>query len=64
MAKVRATVYDPPAAGLPYLAVLLHGDEVLAARAVPSVEAGEAFNQMMMTEFAAKVATPTSKAKK
>lgn len=30
-AKIRAIVYDPPAAGLPYLAVaFIDGDEVIA----------------------------------
>jgi hypothetical protein len=43
MAYISGVVYDPPKAGLPHVAVLLHDGEVLAARAFNSIAAGEAF---------------------
>jgi hypothetical protein len=42
-ADLTAVVYDPPAPGLPHMAVLLDPDgEVVAVRPVQSIEAGEA----------------------
>lgn len=52
MAKIASIVYDPPAQGFPYLAVLFDVDgEVLVARAVPSREAGEALIISVMNEM-------------
>lgn len=52
MAKIASIVYEPPAQGFPYLAVLFDlGGEVLAARAVPSREAGEAFIISVMNDM-------------
>lgn len=48
---MKGVVYDPPAAGLPYLAVVLHKDEVVVARAVPSVAAGEALIANVFQSF-------------
>jgi hypothetical protein len=56
MAHLTAVVYDPPGAGLPYLAVLLYNGEVLAARAAPSFAAAEVFNATIMPELAAEAA--------
>jgi hypothetical protein len=48
-------VYDPPRAGLPHAAVVFAPDgQVLGARTVPSVAAGESFLAQIMTEFAKK----------
>jgi hypothetical protein len=44
-------VYDPPASGLPHLAVVLHNNEVVVARAVPSVAAGEALIASVFQAF-------------
>jgi len=39
---MRGALYSPPQPGLPYLAIILNAeDEVLAARSVPSAEAGK-----------------------
>jgi len=43
LAKVRGAVYSPPLEGLPPVAVILYDNEVAGARAVPSVEDGDAF---------------------
>lgn len=51
---MNGVVYDPPRAGLPFLAVVLDNKgEVVVARSVPSVQAGESLIQQVMTEFAA-----------
>lgn len=49
---MQGVVYDPPSSGLPYLAVVLHKGEVVVARAVPSVAAGEALIAEVFQEFA------------
>ena len=42
-ADLTAAVYDPPAPGLPHIAVLFDGEGTLVAvRQVESIEAGEA----------------------
>ena len=41
MAGITFAVYDPPNPGLPFLAVVFHGDEVLLTRPVASVDEGE-----------------------
>lgn len=52
MAKIATIVYDPPAPGFPHIAVLFDTNgEVMAARAVPSREAGEAFIAGIMTDL-------------
>ncbi|HFH3085729.1 TPA: hypothetical protein ACGJRU_005176 [Pseudomonas aeruginosa] len=48
---MHGVVYDPPAAGLPYLAVVLHDGEVVVARSVSSVEAGEALIAKVFNDF-------------
>lgn len=49
---MRAVVYGPPGPGLPYLAVILNSEnEVVSARAVPSVAAGEALIAKTVAEF-------------
>jgi hypothetical protein len=55
MAKVQGAIYGPPLAGLPPVAVILYENEVIGARAVPSVAAGDAFLAKMMQEFAGMV---------
>ncbi len=50
---MKGVVYDPPGAGLPYLAVVLHNNEVVVARAVSSVAAGEALIAKVFEDFAA-----------
>ncbi|BEP93273.1 hypothetical protein GmRootA79_16570 [Acidovorax sp. A79] len=51
---MNGVVYDPPRAGLPYLAVVLDNNgEVVVARSVPSVAAGEALIQQTFAAFAA-----------
>lgn len=55
MAKVRGAVYGPPSSGLPPIAVILYENEVVGARTVPSVEAGEAFLAKMLQEFSGMV---------
>jgi hypothetical protein len=55
MAYITSTIYDPPAHGFPYLAVLFSPDgEVLTARAVPNREAGEALILSVLNEFSGK----------
>lgn len=49
---MKGVVYDPPAAGLPYLAVVLHNSEVVVSKAVPSVAAGEALIASVFQSFA------------
>lgn len=49
---MNGVVYDPPAAGLPYIAVVLHDGEVVVARAVSSVEIGEALIAEVFQSFA------------
>jgi hypothetical protein len=41
MAGMTYAVYDPPNPGLPFLAVVFHGNEVFLARPVSSVDEGE-----------------------
>ncbi len=51
---MHGVVYDPPGAGLPYLAVVLDNNgEVVVARSVPSVAAGESLIATVFAEFAA-----------
>lgn len=50
---ISGAVYDPPRADLPALAVAFDPDgEVLAARAVPSADAGQAFLELIFSQFA------------
>jgi hypothetical protein len=52
---ITGAVYDPPRPGLPHIAVTFKPDgEVLVARVVPSVAAGEALIQSVMQEFVEK----------
>jgi hypothetical protein len=45
-------VYDPPARGLPFLAVILAADGTVIARAFDTAEEAAAFNrQMARSEF-------------
>jgi hypothetical protein len=55
MSKIRGAVYSPPLGGLPPVAVILYENEVIGARTVPSVEAGDAFLAKMMQEFSGMV---------
>ena len=55
MAEVRGAVYPPPMKDLPPIAVILHENEVVGARAVPSGPDGEAILATMMLEFAGMV---------
>ena len=49
---MHGVVYDPPAAGLPFLAVVLDNNgEVVVARAVPSARAGEALIASVFAGF-------------
>ena len=49
---MHGVVYDPPKAGLPYLAVVLDNNgEVVVARSVPSVEAGELLISGVFNQF-------------
>ena len=51
---MRGAVYDRPRAELPCLAVILNAnDEVMLAKSVPSVEAGELFLAKLFEEFKA-----------
>lgn len=50
---MNGVVYDPPRAGLPFLAVVLNNGEVVVARAVASVAAGEALIGQVFADFAA-----------
>jgi hypothetical protein len=52
MAQVRGAVYPPPMKELPPIAVILHENEVIGARAVPSGQTGEVLLATMMQEFA------------
>lgn len=49
---MKGVVYDPPAAGLPYIAVVLHDGEVVVSRAVSSIAAGEALIAKVFQDFA------------
>ena len=49
---MKGVVYDPPSAGLPYLAVVLNKGEVVVARAVASVAEGEALIASVFQSFA------------
>lgn len=49
---MKGVVYDPPAAGLPYLAVVLNKGEVVVAKSVSSVAAGEALIAKVFSDFA------------
>jgi hypothetical protein len=51
MAKVRGAVYAPPRTDPPPIAVILHDNEVIGARAVLSGQTGEAFLATMIQEF-------------
>jgi hypothetical protein len=55
MAQVRGAVYLPPIKGMPPVAVILHENEVIGARAVPSDQSGEVVLAKMMQEFAGMV---------
>src|SRR4051794_14193416 len=63
-ADLTAAVYDPPAPGMPHIAVLFDADGLVVARPVESIDAGEAelaklFRQIatkLRTEHAARVA--------
>jgi len=48
---MKGVVYDPPGAGLPYLAVVFHGDELIVAKPVPSLEAGNALIESVFLAF-------------
>jgi len=53
-ADLTAAVYDPPAAGLPHIAVLFDPDgEVIAIRPVESIDAGEAALASLVEQIAA-----------
>jgi hypothetical protein len=55
---ITGAVYDPPRPDLPYVAVVIGPDgEVVVARSVPSVVAGEALIKSVFTEFAAQRAS-------
>lgn len=58
MSGITGAVYDPPRAGLPYIAVVFDpkGD-VLISRAVPSAEAGHNLIAKTFNEFAKKTGT-------
>ena len=57
---MNAIVYDPPAPGFPYLAVVFKSDgEVLVARSVPSREAGEDMIEEVFEEFSKRNNVPT-----
>jgi hypothetical protein len=55
MAQISAVVYDAPSPKFPALAVLFHENEVLVARAVHSIVAGEALIARLIPEFQAKI---------
>lgn len=50
---MKGVVYDPPAVGLPYIAVVLHDGEVVVSKAVSSVAAGEALIAKVFQDFTA-----------
>lgn len=53
MSYVQAAVYSPPRSELPYVAVVFAPDgEVLTARKVPSIEAGERLIQETLSQAA------------
>lgn len=57
MAYITSAVYDPPAPGLPYVAVIFDtSGEVLTARTVPSAAAGEKLIADVMGDLAARIA--------
>ncbi len=64
MAKIVGVVYYPPSPELPYLAVLLYQGDVLSARAVPSLDAGDAFIANIAPKLAAQIAEDKKKAEK
>lgn len=45
-------VYDPPKPGLPFLAVVLHNNEVVISKVVSSPVAGEAMIASVFSDFA------------
>ena len=49
---MKGVVYDPPSVGLPHLAVVLHDGEVVVAKTVPSVAAGEILIADVFQSFA------------
>jgi len=52
MSGITGAVYDPPRAGLPIVAIVFKPDgEVLIARTVPSVAAGDALIRSVFDEF-------------
>ena len=55
MAQIRGAVYPPPIKGMPSVAVILHDNEVVGARAVRSDQNAEAVLAKMMHEFAGMV---------
>ena len=55
MAKISAVVYDPPSSEFPHIAVVFYGEEVLVARRVPSLKAGDEFLAEVMPQVAAKI---------
>lgn len=59
---VSGAVYDPPRNGLPHVAVVFDPKgEVLVARAVPSVEAGEALLKEVFADIQAKIDSESAK---
>lgn len=52
MAEAVATVYDPPAPGQPYVAVILMSGKVIFAEAVASVAAGKQLLDHMLRGIA------------
>jgi hypothetical protein len=63
MAYIKSAVYTPPVnSGLPLVAVVLLPDgEVLTARTVPSVEAGESLIQDVLTKVGKDAGVPVKK---
>ena len=64
MAKTRGAVYPPPSDDLPPIAVIFYEDEVIGARAVNSIEAGDLYLTKMMQEFAGMIGHKEHKPKK
>ena len=52
MTEAVATVYDPPASGQPYVAVILMSGKVIFAEAVASVDTGEQLLKHMLRGIA------------
>lgn len=52
MSEFFATVYDPPAAGQPYVAVIVGKGKVIFAQAVVSVAEGEKLLKQMLKGIA------------